>query len=192
MPSVCVQDCGLAVVNGRLGVDWAVVGMKRVCVVADGYRDRGSNRPSWVLLREVTASWTNETCRSHRVIARMDVPWVQIRVGPGNGWYVRGHLDGRINDEPPQNPDRAPDMQWCANWWNGLPVGTDQEQQAPGSTEAEFVVPGGSTIYAAARMYYQVSSYIARPSNSLGIEAYRLSLSAWPQYPTGGSGRTCA
>lgn len=195
MPSVCVCDCGLAVADGLLCVDWATVGMHRQCSTADPYSNplAGlSSSEEWFQLRDVHVDWTNTTCRTHRVVLRVQVPFMLIKLGEGNRWEARVMLDGAIDSFTlPYDTARTPEMVWSSVWSNGMPLGTDQEQQTPGDAKREFLVPPGSRLFAGARVEARVPAYVARPQNRLEFGSTRLTLSAWPAKVDSGSGRTC-
>lgn len=192
MTSPCTCDCGFTTDDGILCLDWTAAGMHRVCDTVDGIAGAFQSTPAFALQREGLLSWTNTTCRTHRVIANFDAPAVKIKVGGGNAWYVRGYIDGAINAAAPAtNLAREPEMQWSANWYNAMPAGTDQEAQAPGSAEREFLVQPGSTVNVAFRMFARTANYTAQAANRLEISTFNVSLSAWPSKTTAGSGLTC-
>lgn len=191
MTAPCMCDCGLTMADGELCLDWAAAGMTRTCRQADPVITSWGSRPEWQLLREQTRSWTNTTCRTHRVIAVYDVPYVRMKVGRGNAWYIRGMIDGAINAVPGADPDREPEMQWSTNWYLALPAGTDQEQTAPGNAEREYLVQPGDTLIVAYRMFGRTANYVQQTANRLEIATQQISLTAWPSKTTDGSGLTC-
>jgi hypothetical protein len=192
MTRPCMCDCGLDMTDGELCLDWSVVGMKRVCATVDGFAGPFQSSPDWTLLRDWWLQWENTTCRTHRVIANLDVPNVTIKIGGGNAWVVRGYIDYTINlGGPPPDLTREPELQWSANWYLAMPAGTDREQRAPGSAEREILVPPGDTLTAGFRFFARTANYTAQAVNFLEVADYAASLSAWPSNVDSGSGRTC-
>ena len=189
MPSVCVDDCGLTTDSGELAIDWAVVGMKRQCATWSLYsQNPGFAIPNWVPLRTAQLSYVNNTCLPHRVIARMQVPWIKIKVGNGNAWQVRGFLNAAVGAPAPYDGNRSPDLLWTTNWYLAMPADTDQEQSAPGAFDKEWLVPAGQTLNAAVSIELLTPNYTVRPTNLLEIAPGQLSLSAWP---ASGPGANC-
>lgn len=190
MPSVCLDDCGLTVgTDGRLGVNWGVVGSDRVCTTVALYSAAPAAAADWVTVSSGSLSWVNSSCRTHRAVARMQIPYTRIRLGGGNNWQVRSYLDGAINAAAPFDGNRPPEMSWANNWYNALPAGTDTENTSPGSAEVEFLVPAGATLNIAGVNQYRSLSYNTQPINRLEIAAWSLSVMAWPSKTNTGSGR---
>jgi len=194
VPSVCVCNCGLDVEDGTLCLDWQTVGMYRTCAVGLPYSNSLSGLSSseeWFNLRDQSVAWTNATCRTHRVVVRVQMPYMLIKLGENNRWDVRGFLDGAVDSPVSYDGGRSPEMQWSSVWSGGMPVGTDQEQQSPGSAKREFIVPPGSTLTATGRIQARVPAYTPRPQNLLQFAGLVVSLSAWPSQVDSGVGRTC-
>jgi len=192
MPSPCTCDCGLTMDGGQMCLDWSAVAMKRVCAVTGAVAGTFEASPDWALQRDLWLAWKNTTCRTHCVLAQFDVPYVKIKVGGGNTWYVRGYIDAAINQPgPPVDTTREPEMQWSANWYLALPAGTDQEASAPGSAQREYIVQPGDRLVVGFRFFARTANYTAQSANRLEIAPANISLSAWPSNVTTGSGRTC-
>lgn len=195
MPAICVCDCGFDVEDGQLCLDWHTVGMGRTCVTAAPYSNSLAGVMSteeWFHLRDAYVDWRNDTCWTHRVVARSEVPYVRILVGPGNRWEVRCFLDAGIDTtQVPTDDSRTPEMLWTSNWATGMPAGTAQYQEAPGAADREFLVPPGSRIVARARIQARVPAYVPLPVNQLAFGALMVTLTAWPSQMDSGVGRTC-
>lgn len=193
MAVVCVDDCGLSTDEGRLGIDWSVAGMKRVCADAEPFTNafNPGGLSTFFLLRDMWVAWTNTTCVTHRVEARMDVPWVKIKVGTGNTWIVRGYIDAGFGGGPPVDTARAPELEWTTNWYLAMPAGTDQEQTTPGHAVREYMVAPGDTITVAGRLFARAQNWASRPANLLAFSGYRVSISAWPSTGEAASGAVC-
>lgn len=192
MPAVCVCDCGFTIDgDGQLCLDWAAAGMKRVCSSSGPYSAAPAFAADWIQLLARFQSWTNNTCRTHRVIARLQIPWVFIRVEGGNTWFVRTFIDGAVDGPSPYDPTRRPELQWSNNWYLAMPANTTSASHQPGAAEIEFIVPPGSTLNVNARTEYMSQNYNPRPLNLIDIAPMTLSLSAWPSNVDTGSGRIC-
>lgn len=196
MPAVCVCDCGLDVDTdaNELCVDWSVVGMHRQCDTAEAYSNNLAGSTSslvWVQLRDAVTNWTNQTCRTHRVLVRAQLPYVLLKLGENNAWQVRVMLDAAVGAPPVFDGTRQPELFWSTVWSGGLPVGTDGEQQTPGNAHREVIVPPGATVFTHTYVQVRTPTYTNRPQNLLQIAPLRVSLAAWPAKTTAGSGRTC-
>jgi len=189
-------DCGLTVEDGKLCLDWQAVGMYRACVTAEPYSNSFvrifGDPEEWFQLRAGSLFWRNDTCRTHRVVVRAEIPYVRILVGPGNRWEVRTFIDAGIDTvDAPFDGARTPEMFWTSNWATGLPQGTAQYQEAPGAASREFVVPPGSHIIAQAVVQAHMPAFESNPVNLLAFGALQVFLSAWPSHMDSGIGRTC-
>lgn len=194
MPTVCVCGCGFTVQDGALCLDWQVVGMHHQCSTAPPYSFSlagSSSSLEWFHLRNALVVWTNQTCRTHRVIVRAQLPYVLMKLGENNAWQVRVILGGAVDASVPYDDDDDPALFWSSVWSGGLPVGTDGEQQTPGAAKREYIVPPGSTLTADARVQARTPVYTARPANLLAFGELRVSLAAWPAKTDSGSGQTC-
>lgn len=192
MPTVCVNECGLAVGDGVLGIDWEDVGAISSCDVAAPYTsDLGGAPTDWSGMRNIIASYTNTGCHKHIVRARLEVPWVRIRVGRGNLWFVRGDLRGSLAGLPDPETTSPPDLMWSVNWSTLNADGTDNENTAPGATEHEYYVDPGATLTLHGRLMARTQGFTARPTNLLDAGAMRLTYTARPAKDTATVGELC-
>lgn len=193
MPTVCVNSCGLNVDSvGQLSIDWQPVGTISRCATADAYSSpNGGGHSDWSGMRNIITSYTNDSCRKQVVNARLEVPWIRMRVGEGNYWFVRGDLRGSLAGAPDPETASAPDLMWSVGWSSLNAAGTDNENTAPGATEHEYYVDPGATLTLHGRIMVREQAYVSRPTNLLEAGAMRLTYTARPSKNTATVGELC-
>lgn len=101
MPTVCVNDCGIAVDGGAIALDFGVLGVKVGSASDDAYSSTipyatdGMERA-----RYVRDSYSNQTCRPMQIAWFAEIPHVNMNMVAGNYWDCALYTTGQSGAQP--------------------------------------------------------------------------------------------
>jgi hypothetical protein len=182
VPSACVNDCGLTVVDGALEVDWMVVGVARGVAQSASFTVpvTAANSDYVGPYGTQRLSYTNNTCQPMLVEYEAYIPFVSTEMVDGNWWTTALFWTHRIGSAPPANSfDIATVALIRSAYITGQPGSNPVSAVIPGRHTMVVVQPG-ETLHMMASVWVRITNYAPAGGNRLYVERIALQYRRWP------------